>query len=58
MKEYLKGLSEKIILPSNSALKSIFLITLGKQMSSNYAPYFNKINFAVIPSYVEVPFKH
>ena len=26
--------------------------------NNNYAPYFNKINFAVIPSYVEVPFKH
>ena len=28
------------------------------EANNNYAPYFNKINFAVIPSYVEVPFKH
>ena len=28
------------------------------EANNNYTPYFNKINFAVNPSYVEVPFKH
>ena len=27
----------------------------GKEISNNYAPWFNRINFAVIPSYVELP---
>ena len=31
------------------------LITSGKQISNNYVPYFNRIDFVVIPSYVEIP---
>ena len=27
----------------------------GKHVSNNYAPYFNRINFAVIPSHIELP---
>ena len=27
----------------------------GKQVSNNYAPCFNRINFVVIPSYIELP---
>ena len=34
---------------------AIFLMTSGKQMSNNYAPCFNRIGFAVIPSYIELP---
>ena len=30
-------------------------ITSGKQMNKDYALYFNQINFAVIPSYIELP---
>ena len=32
-----------------------FWITSPKQMSNNYAPCFNIINFFVIPSYIELP---
>ena len=30
-------------------------MTLGKQMSNYYAPCFYKIEFFVIPSYIELP---
>ena len=29
----------------------------GKQMSNNYAPCFNRIDFVVIPSYIVLPFR-
>ena len=32
----------------------LFKITSGKQMSNNYAPHFNRINFVVISSYIEL----
>ena len=35
-------------------VEAFFLITWGKQMSNNYAPSFNRINY-VIPSYIELP---
>ena len=34
---------------------AIFFITLWKQMSNNYASYFYRINFDVIPSSIELP---
>ena len=34
---------------------TIFLITSEKQMRNNYEPCFNRIDFFVIPSYIELP---
>ena len=30
-------------------------IYLGKQMGNNYAPCFNRVDFVVIPFYIELP---
>ena len=34
---------------------ALFSITLGKQMSNYYEPWFYRIDFDVIPSYIELP---
>ena len=39
----------------NSSVYVIFLITLGKEMSNNCAPCFNRIDFVAIASYIELP---
>ena len=36
-------------------VSSIFCISSGKQMNNNYAPCFNKIEFVVIGTYIELP---
>ena len=35
-------------------MHAIFLIILEKQMGNNYAPCFNRVDFVVIPSYIEL----
>ena len=36
-------------------IQVVFLITSWQQMSYSYVPCFNRINFVVIPSYIELP---
>lgn len=36
-------------------MQTILLITLGKQVSNNYAPCFNGIKFGGIPFYIKLP---
>ena len=44
-----------IIIYQELDVYAIFLITSGKQTSNNCAPCLIKINFVVIPSYIECP---
>ena len=48
-----KGAKEQQM--SNNYAQGITIQCSGKQMSNNYAPCFNRIDFVVIPSYKELP---
>ena len=50
--------SDDKVLPSvieKRDAQAIFFITSSKQMSNNYAPCFSRIDYAVIPFYIELP---